>query len=176
MLSQNEYQRIVGLQLKGVKQKENSEEVLKYCPRCDYGEFISPSAERFNCISCGMKMCPNCNEEPPHPGLTCRESREQKTLKLKSLSEESKAPELAIEGVKSCPKCGFLIERSDGCNFMTCISSNCLRQTFFCYLCGLELKYSEHFSHYRLKGPFGDTCNHIDNISDDGDEDDEESD
>jgi E3 ubiquitin-protein ligase RNF14 len=81
-------------------------------------------------------------------------------------------PEMAIEGVKKCPKCGFLIERSDGCNFMTCISSNCLRNTFFCYLCGVELKYSQHFSHYRLKGPFGDTCNVMDQISDDEDEED----
>ncbi len=138
---------------------ENSDEVLKYCPQCDYGEFIHPKAERFNCLICNIKMCPSCNSEPPHPGMTCREHREY----LATHEEESKKePELAIEGVKKCPKCGFLIERSDGCNFMTCISSNCLRNTFFCYLCGLELKYSQHFSHYRLKGPFGDTCNTID--------------
>ena len=147
--------------------------MLKYCPRCDYGEFIHPKAERFNCLICNIKMCPSCNSEPPHPGMSCRQYREY----MANQEEESKKePEMAIEGVKKCPQCGFLIERSDGCNFMTCISSNCLRNTFFCYLCGIELKYSQHFSHYRLKGPFGDTCNMLDQISDDEDEDEEESD
>ena len=41
VLSLNEYQRIVGLQLKQIK-PESAEEVLKQCPRCDYGEFIHP--------------------------------------------------------------------------------------------------------------------------------------
>jgi hypothetical protein len=161
------------MQLKQIKQLDNSDEVLKYCPSCDYGEFIHPRAERFNCLFCGKKLCPNCNSEPPHPGLTCLEHREALALRA---DQEQRQPEEAIEGVKKCPKCGFLIERSDGCNFMTCISSSCLRNTFFCYLCGMELKYSQHFSHYRLKGPFGDTCNVMDAISDNEEDDEEDSD
>jgi predicted nucleic-acid-binding Zn-ribbon protein len=76
LLSDNEYQRILGLQLKQVAPVENSDEVLKYCPQCDYGEFIHPKAERFNCLICNVKMCPSCNSEPPHPGMTCRQFRE----------------------------------------------------------------------------------------------------
>ena len=93
----NEYQRIVGLQLKQVK---STEEVLKQCPRCDYGEFIHPQAERFNCMVCNIKICPNCNSEPPHPGINCRRNRELLALKEE---ESKKEPELAIEGVKKCP-------------------------------------------------------------------------
>lgn len=76
LLNEQEYQRILGLQLKQVAPMENSDEVLKYCPRCDYGEFIHPKAERFNCLICNIKLCPSCNSEPPHPGMSCRQHRE----------------------------------------------------------------------------------------------------
>jgi len=84
--------------------------------------------------------------------------------------EMGKQEEEAYEGLKKCPSCSFLIERSDGCNFMTCISAVCSRKTFFCFLCGKSLKYSQHFKHYRYKGPFGDTCNTLDGESDESSE------
>ena len=60
-----------------------------------------------------------------------------------------------------------IIERSDGCNFMTCISAICNNQTYFCFLCGVQLRMNQHYSHYHFKGPFGDTCNVMDEYSED---------
>ena len=119
-------------------QSNSKNEVLKRCPNCDYGEFISLDAEKFTCMKCQTKICPQCNIEPPHPGITCKKNRER----IKKLEEEEQKGEEKIEGLMQCPKCGFLIERSDGCNFMTCISGTCNKKTYFCYLCGKELKYT----------------------------------
>ena len=58
------------------KMEGHGEEVLKYCPNCDYGEFIHPNAERFKCLICQIKICPKCNSEP-HPGMSCKEHREK---------------------------------------------------------------------------------------------------
>lgn len=37
------------------------------------------------------------------------------------------------QDVKKCPKCGFLIQKSDGCNHMKCINSCCMYE--FCWIC-----------------------------------------
>ena len=50
-------------------------EVLKYCPKCEYAEFIEIGSQRFNCMQCGCKICPSCNSEPPHIGISCKENR-----------------------------------------------------------------------------------------------------
>ncbi|CDW85423.1 probable e3 ubiquitin-protein ligase ari8-like [Stylonychia lemnae] len=167
LVNESEFERILNMQLRQVDNLEATE-CLKFCQNCDYAEFISVKADKFQCMKCNIKICPSCNLEP-HPNLSCKLYRES----VISQQAESNNVDSAIEGVKPCPKCGFLIERQDGCNFMTCISSLCMRKTFFCYLCGIEQKYSAHFSHYKYKGPFGDTCNTIDQVNEDSDESDE---
>jgi len=48
---------------------------------------------------------------------------------------------------KQCPRCRIIIEKSDGCNHMTC--AHCDYQ--FCWLCLSE--YTEHhFAAYNFKG------------------------
>jgi hypothetical protein len=76
-----EYEKFLKLQLKRSdketpKPKKHErdlvKEVLKHCPKCgDYAEYIFVNAERFVCISCGAKICPQCNCEPPHLGISC---------------------------------------------------------------------------------------------------------
>lgn len=53
------------MQLKKVDLIDNNE-FLKYCPRCDYAEFIANDSEKFTCLKCNYKICPNCNNDPPH--------------------------------------------------------------------------------------------------------------
>ncbi|KAG7830341.1 hypothetical protein KL920_001979 [Ogataea angusta] len=47
-------------------------------------------------------------------------------------------------GIVRCPSCSLLIQRSDGCNKMTC--SRC--RTYFCNLCGETLSRTDPYSHY----------------------------
>ena len=68
--------------------------------------------------------------------------------------------------IVKCPKCGSYCELYDGCHFMTCLSSFCLKRTHFCNLCGKQLTNKGHQGHYNLKGPYGDTCNTLDKIED----------
>ncbi|KAG2160088.1 uncharacterized protein EDB93DRAFT_1113386 [Suillus bovinus] len=53
----------------------------------------------------------------------------------------------------SCPGCGVRVEKSMGCNHMTCIKCN----QHFCYLCGEKLSASEPYKHFNtvLQGCFG---------------------
>ena len=39
-----------------------------------------------------------------------------------------------------CPKCKFYVEKTEGCNHMTCKCS-----TEFCYLCGIVFGHCEHY-------------------------------
>ncbi|KAH3668198.1 hypothetical protein OGAPHI_001952 [Ogataea philodendri] len=47
-------------------------------------------------------------------------------------------------GIVRCPSCSLLIQRSDGCNKMTC--SRC--RTYFCNLCGEFLSKTDPYLHY----------------------------
>ncbi|MCQ2817341.1 MAG: E3 ubiquitin protein ligase [archaeon] len=77
----------------------------------------------------GHKFCSNCLL-PPHPGQKCHITEEKDF----SLWKEGR-------DVRKCPKCSYLIEKSDGCNHMTC--GRCGYQ--FCWICGGKYS-SNHFS------------------------------
>ena len=69
-------------------------------------------------------------------------------------------------GFKACPRCKVPVELGDGCKFMRCESHKCKAKTYFCFLCEKKMKLKHHYSHYKINGPFGNTCNTIDGIPD----------
>ena len=42
-------------------------------------------------------------------------------------------------GISKCPKCTTRIEKSKGCNFITCPSSVCKNKAHYCYKCLVPL-------------------------------------
>ncbi|KAM0857919.1 hypothetical protein ACQ4PT_048158 [Festuca glaucescens] len=77
--------------------------------------------------SCGHGFCILCAEEAHRP-VTCGTVREW----MAKNSSESETTNWVLANAKHCPKCRRPIEKSSGCNHMTC-SSPCHHQ--FCWLC-----------------------------------------
>lgn len=127
---------------------------------------IDRDADTFSCIECNKTSCPKCDSQPAHSGKTCEQAAidHQKLLALEG--QESDAITGESTNIVKCPKCGSYCELYDGCHFMTCLSSFCLKRTHFCNLCGKQLTDKGHWGHYSLKGPYGDSCNTLDNIED----------
>lgn len=69
-------------------------------------------------------------------------------LKLKAAYEEEKANQDWLKGkTQSCPNCPSKVEKSMGCNHMTC--SHCM--THFCYLCGTRLNPAQPYVHFNTR-------------------------
>lgn len=111
------------------------------------------------CNKCKCTLCCEC-KGPVHPGITCEEN-----LKI---SRDSNLEELILsQNWKKCPTCGVPVEKIDGCQFLYCDSKICRGRNNLCYICGRFVVEAQHFSHYKTKGPFGDTCNTLDGIPED---------
>lgn len=91
-------------------------------PDCTQVYRSAPPNSVLQCPSCLVRICPACCIEY-HDGMTCeeRDVAEDKLFKEWASSHD----------VKSCPGCKAPIERSEGCNHMTC--TRC--QTHSCWEC-----------------------------------------
>ena len=108
----------------------------KTCPRCCLitehrlpRKFrLKESDVKLKCTSCDLEWCYKCHA-PWHEGMTCRAFKtgnEQFHHWTKERRPDS------IPNCQKCPLCRVYIERSTGCNHMTC--GRCGSE--FCYLCG----------------------------------------
>jgi hypothetical protein len=93
---------------------------FKYCTtpdchqvyRCSGLSTFSP----LHCPSCLSDICSSCHEEA-HIGMTCAERR----LHHDPAEQEHLNNQLAMRsGFKKCPSCAVFIEKTEGCNHMTC--------------------------------------------------------
>jgi hypothetical protein len=57
------------------------------------------------------------------------------------------------ENTMSCPHCGVAIQKTMGCNKMTCLTCH----TKFCYLCGEVLPLNNPYAHYSFDNPRAST-------------------
>mmetsp|Transcript_260 Transcript_260/g.244 ORF Transcript_260/g.244 Transcript_260/m.244 type:complete len:369 (+) Transcript_260:301-1407(+) len=135
------------------------------CPRCDWFADISQEDtdidiwKSVQCGQCAHKFCGKCGEKPHRAqedqDITCEKYSEW----LASNSEgEKKFQELVSSSKwRRCPVCSCIAELSDGCKFIYCVCGK-----NFCYLCGVILTQSLHYSHYRgapgCTGPYGEGC------------------
>ena len=94
------------------------------CPAPDCTQIYRPAPRNtiLQCPSCLARICPACHIEY-HDGLTC----EERDVADDKLFAEWRS----THDVKSCPVCRIPIERSEGCNHMTC--TRC--QSHICWQC-----------------------------------------
>uniref|UniRef100_A0A4W3I9P8 RBR-type E3 ubiquitin transferase n=1 Tax=Callorhinchus milii TaxID=7868 RepID=A0A4W3I9P8_CALMI len=127
----------------------------KPCPQCKHfttfrrkGNIPNPSKSeskfKIQCPTCQFVWCFKCHS-PWHEGLNCREYRKGDKL-LRHWASEI---EHGQRNAQKCPKCKIHIQRTEGCDHMTCSQCN----TNFCYRCG---------ERYRQLRFFGD---HTSNLS-----------
>ncbi|OMJ79297.1 hypothetical protein SteCoe_20719 [Stentor coeruleus] len=144
---------------------EDKEEVMKWCINCDFGCTISKDVVDFKCPNCHSEYCPKCNKK--HFMSECENLRFIKSAnELKAMFFEN--DEFFINFMRDnikCPNCGEAIQKVSGCNFLTCVWPRC-KGISFCAICNKILTKNQHYSHYKISGPFGGTCNITDGIED----------
>jgi len=88
---------------------------FRYCPKPDCGViYRATSTMKFNtCAKCLTVTCTSCHA--PHEGKTCEEYKDEASGGYKALEKMKKKL-----GIKDCPKCTTPIEKTEGCNHMTC--------------------------------------------------------
>ncbi|XP_012724238.3 probable E3 ubiquitin-protein ligase RNF217 [Fundulus heteroclitus] len=123
----------------------------KPCPQCSHFTSLKAHATnrsehkyKIQCSSCQFVWCFKCHA-PWHEGLKCRDYRKGDKL----LRTWASVIEQGQRNAQKCPKCKIHIQRTEGCDHMTCAQCN----TNFCYRCG------ERYRHLRF---FGD---HTSNLS-----------
>jgi hypothetical protein len=94
-----------------------------------------------------------------------KEEKKQKDLQKIEKNKNDNYLNAIKNESKKCPKCKNFVLKDSGCNFIKCRWPGC-KDSFFCYLCSSPLKSTQHYSHYKSSGPFGRTCNKLDNIKD----------
>jgi hypothetical protein len=108
---------------------------FRWCvsPKCSSGQIHHEGlVPMFVCHTCGLRHC-TTHSVPWHDGETCAEYDYRKSGAKKR--DEEKASEKKIkETTKKCPKCKSPIEKSYGCNHMTC--RKCKYE--FCWVCLAE--------------------------------------
>ncbi|KAG8011213.1 hypothetical protein GBF38_005910 [Nibea albiflora] len=123
----------------------------KPCPQCSHFTSLkehnptrSEHKYKIQCSNCQFVWCFKCHA-PWHNGLKCREYRKGDKL----LRNWASVIEHGQRNAQKCPQCKIHIQRTEGCDHMTCTQCN----TNFCYRCG------ERYRHLRF---FGD---HTSNLS-----------
>jgi len=119
----------------------------RFCPRvnCNNAVIACDAITTITCtdLNCGFTWCTICNEEA-HPKMTCSKAAKKNRSTLQTKQQFA---EWIKKNAKICPNCKVKIEKSEGCNHITC--KQCGYD--FCYLCG------GHYttSHYKMYNVFG---------------------
>lgn len=140
----------------------NNDPLVKTCPKCSFVQNITKEElEAYKkkrkkkklgilvvCQDCKLEWCFICHAPWHREGVTCKEF--QKGDKL--VRNWAKEFHFGSKNAERCPKCKVFIQRTAGCDHMTC--SHC--DTHFCYKCGeryIEVTFIGN--HYERFSPFG---------------------
>ena len=126
------------------------------------------SSNLARCAACELSFCVLCRRTW-HGTNPCHIDKEKRAELLKAYTEGSADEKAALrkrygstlekyldeslseqwleENSKACPSCGFHIQKTEGCNKMTC--TRCRRQ--FCWMCSIILKNHDPYQHFSDK-------------------------
>ncbi|XP_078584924.1 E3 ubiquitin-protein ligase RNF19A-like [Branchiostoma floridae x Branchiostoma japonicum] len=135
----------------------NREPHVKTCPRCSEPMTVDkrlvskkdwpPEEAMVKCKECSMVWCFPCHA-PWHEGVNCRLYQKGDKL-LKVWAKEECQGQV---NAQKCPKCKIYIQRTSGCDHMTC--TRC--KTEFCYRCGDRFRDIRFMgNHYTKLSVFG---------------------
>lgn len=140
----------------------NNDPHVKTCPKCSLVQRISKEElDAYKkkrkkkkrgilvvCQDCMLQWCFICHAPWHREGVTCKEF--QKGDKL--VRNWAKEFHFGSKNAERCPKCKVYIQRTAGCDHMTC--SHC--DTHFCYKCGEKyIEVTFIGNHYERFSPFG---------------------
>eukprot|EP00794_Sanderia_malayensis_P007348 gene7349-8167_t len=134
----------------------SEDESMCICPRCSFA-FCTLCKRSYH----GISPCPisdkdfdRVRKEYSRGTAKERAKLEQRYGKknLKYLLEESVSEKWIKDNAKKCPYCSVIIQRSEGCNKMTCYKCH----NNFCWLCMQKLDKSSPYTHYNT---LGSRCN-----------------
>ncbi|CAH0043816.1 unnamed protein product [Clonostachys solani] len=103
---------------------------LRYCPTLDCSQIYRVASKTgkqpatFTCDKCLASICAACHTS--HPGVTCAQHQGDSSGDLQALNKVKK--EL---GIQDCPRCETSMEKTEGCNHMTCQGCKC----HICWVC-----------------------------------------
>lgn len=128
----------------------------KACPNCSlitkhtlpkrYRKYREENV-RITCTQCQHVWCFSCHA-PWHKDLTCKQHKKG-SIKFE---QWSKARSAGIANCQKCPLCQVYIQRTSGCDHMTC--NRC--DSHFCYKCGGSfLEFPGLGDHYRKTSILG---------------------
>jgi len=124
--------------------KDSSE--TRYCPICETPIlFRSSWSSSIECPKCNRLYCAECNV-PWHEDQSCYEFQNSEPAALNSEEEELNVIWKSKHS-KPCPNCRVDIEKSEGCNHMTCTQCDFT----FCWICLSECELY-HFQNGECEG------------------------
>ncbi|KAI0436738.1 hypothetical protein F4803DRAFT_207778 [Xylaria telfairii] len=90
-------------------------DLLRYCPSpdCGYVYRANGAAKMLTCRSCLKSVCTSCHAQ--HGAMSCAEYQD-----VSSGRQEANERLKKEMGIKDCPKCKTPLEKTEGCNHMTC--------------------------------------------------------
>ncbi|PSC68928.1 E3 ubiquitin-ligase RNF144A-like [Micractinium conductrix] len=104
-----------------------------YCPNPACSQLLLADDKRadvaMDCPYCQQELCANCGVAW-HENLTCQQYQAQPGA-LRSKEDQALLDFAEKEGMRRCPACGVMVERIEGCSYMSCRCGS-----RFCYGCG----------------------------------------
>lgn len=145
IVSQDNYERYLKFTFNQWKPDLDDDELYFECHGVDCtNRIILPVTDQeYKCAACGFVSCPRCGDVV-HKGSSCeafkawKEENNQADAKFQELMKNSQWIQ--------CPWCKQVIERTHGCKYMSCFSTECRGKKFFCFDCKQGLV-SDHARH-----------------------------
>jgi len=120
------------------------------CPKPDCKGVIEipPNSTHFICpiIECKFSMCHKCKVSW-HADKTCEEYQSSRKKNEEDLDKRMIEEMIAKGLLKRCPKCSNGVEKTEGCNHMTCQCG-----THYCNVCAEILSPKDPYKHFNQAG------------------------